>query len=301
MRVLIAGRDGRVGSELVRQFDGIADVIAPVRRDLDLTDADAIISAVRQHAPDLIINTAACGVGAESDPDTTLAVHAHAPRVIAEEANRLGIPLVHYSTDHLFDGTKETPYVEDDAPSPANVFGRAQLLGERAMLRSGAPVLLLRVAWIYRVRDLTAEASYGGAQTVATPQKGSPTWGRDVAAATLQSLSALVGARGLGRDRLASALRERGGVFHMAGEGWTDSIGFSSMIASLASDLGGAVPLLEIPTIPDLPTHESLGCRNRQLDATKLARDFGVRLPTWESALREAWTQLEGQGAPHSV
>lgn len=300
MRVLIAGRDGRVGSELVRAVDGIAEVIAPSRRKLDLTDEDAIIGAVRQHAPDLIINTSACGVGAEPDADTMLSVHAHAPRVFAEEADRLGIPLVHYSTDHLFDGTKDSPYVEDDDPSPEDVFGRAQLLGERAILRSGAPVLLIRVAWVYRIRDLTAETSYTGAQTVATPQTGSPTWGRHVAAATLQTLQALVGARGIGRDRLASALRERGGVLHMAAEGWTDQVGFSSAVANLATE-EGAVPPLGTPKTPESRANGAPGRRNRRFDTSKLERDFGVRIPMWESGLREAWAQLVGQGSPQSV
>jgi len=287
---------------LVTQFDPLAQVVAPSGRDLDLTDADAIVRTIRTCAPDLIINTAACGVMPDADPDMALSLYSHAPRVLAEEAERLAVPFVHYSTDRLFDGTKKTPYVyaEEEHPSPRDVVGRAQLLGERAVLGSGAPFLLLRVAWVYGLGDLTSERVFGDAPSVWAAQTGSPTWGRHVAAATLRMLEALVDSREFERDRLASALSEQGGVFHVAAEGQTDERGFIDAVARLsADDERGAhwvhekVEGLEEPSSP--AAGPKAPRRNRQLDTSKLARELGIRLPTWEAGLLESWTELAAQ------
>ncbi len=302
MKVLVTGRSGQVGRELVRALPDVAEVIATRRDELDLSRPHEIVRRLHELRPDLIINAAAYTAvdRAEEEPDEALAVNAHAPRILGEEAARMGVPVVHYSTDYVFDGEKAAPYEEADRTAPLNVYGRTKLLGERGLRASGAAHLIFRVAWVYgsgpanflaTMLKLFAERD---TVRVVADELGAPTWSRDIARGTIAALRAVGGdPRGWTRSRLASALRERGGLYHLAPSGETSWYGFAAEIRRLAEASDAfttrvsslvAIPAREWPSAARRP-------RNSRLSSGALASALGVRLPDWrngvESCLRE--------------
>src|SRR5579864_1875016 len=152
--ILLTGKNGQVGRELKTMLPAIGNVVSVGRDELDLSKPDDIRNLVRKINPQLIVNAAAYTAvdKAESEESLARAINAEAPRVMAEEAKAIGACLIHYSTDYVFDGTKTTPYVEDDASNPQNVYGRTKLEGERAIRDSGAAHLIFRTAWVYTTR-----------------------------------------------------------------------------------------------------------------------------------------------------
>ena len=185
MNVLLTGRNGQVGSELGTILQ---PAVATDRAGLDLADPDAIRRLVREHKPDMIVNAAAYTAvdKAEEEPELAWRVNAVAPGVLAEEAKRLGALLVHFSTDYIFDGAKQSPYVEDDAPHPLGVYGRTKLEGEARIRACGCRHLIVRTAWVYGrganfVRAILRQADKGAPLRVVDDQFGAPTWARDIA------------------------------------------------------------------------------------------------------------------------
>ena len=145
-RILIVGGDGQLGWELARTFAAMGDVHALDRASLDLSSPDAIRTRCREIKPSLILNAAAYTAvdKAESEPELAMRINGEAPGVLAEEANRLSAPLIHYSTDYVFDGTAHAPYHEDDTTGPQSVYGRTKLAGERAVGATAKQYLVLR-------------------------------------------------------------------------------------------------------------------------------------------------------------
>jgi dTDP-4-dehydrorhamnose reductase len=154
LKILLTGRDGQVGSELARLLPALGELVATSRKELDLGDADAIRRVVRDAKPRLIVNAAAYTAvdKAEAEPELALRVNGIAPGVLAGEAKRHGALLVHYSTDYVFDGSKRSPYAEDDAPRPLSVYGRSKLDGEARIRAAGCRHLILRTSWVYGPR-----------------------------------------------------------------------------------------------------------------------------------------------------
>ncbi len=154
MRILLTGRNGQLGSELVGALRAVGEVVATDRRTLDLGDPDGMRRVVRDVKPDVIVNPAAYTAvdKAESEPDAAALVNGVAPAVLAEESKRCGALLIHYSTDYVFDGTQGRPYVESDAPNPLSHYARTKLDGERAVAESGCRHLILRTSWVYGPR-----------------------------------------------------------------------------------------------------------------------------------------------------
>jgi dTDP-4-dehydrorhamnose reductase len=168
-------------------------VVATDRSALDLADPNAIRNAVRDAKPGVIVNSAAYTAvdKAETEEPTAMRINGEAPGVLAEEATRLGALLVHYSTDYVFDGKKDRPYVEDDAPAPMGAYGRTKLEGEKRIRASRCRHLIVRTAWVYGqggnfVRAILRQASEGNALRVVNDQFGAPTWARDIAEVTAQ-------------------------------------------------------------------------------------------------------------------
>lgn len=296
MRVLITGCHGQVGRELARSLRSLAEVEATGRSDLDLRDAQALVRALHERQPDLILNAAAYTAvdRAESEPGVAIAVNAEAPRVLAEEAARLDIPVVHYSTDYVFDGERGTPYREGDATAPRNVYGRTKLIGERAVLSAGGPCLVLRVGWVYggrRRNFLTTMLELFATRdrvTVVDDELGGPTWSRDIVRGTLAALgSAGGGWREMTRSRLAEGLRDRGGLYHLAPPDHTSWHGFAEEIRRLAARTG-TFPLLVDRIDPISRSEwkaEAVRPRDTRLAGDRLAETLGVSLAPWREGL----------------
>jgi dTDP-4-dehydrorhamnose reductase len=195
LKILLTGRGGQVGLELEQRLPRLGELVVTGPEELDLADAASMRRALRDIKPALIVNAAAHTAvdRAESEPELALRINGEAPGVLAEEARRLGARLVHYSTDYVFDGSKRTPYVEDDAPRPLGVYGRTKLEGEKRVRASGCRHLILRTAWVYgRGRNFMAavleRARSGAALRVVNDQFGAPTWAADLADATVRML-----------------------------------------------------------------------------------------------------------------
>ena len=154
IRVLVTGAGGQVGAQVALELHGIANVVAHDRTTLDLTHPDEIVARIREARPDVIVNAAAYTAvdRAETDEELANTVNGVAPGIIAGEAKRAGALLLHFSTDYVFDGTANRPYVETDAVSPLGAYGRTKLAGERAVAASGCAYLTLRTSWVYGAR-----------------------------------------------------------------------------------------------------------------------------------------------------
>jgi len=203
---------------------------------------------------------------------------------MAEEAKRLGAAIVHYSTDYVFDGAKATPYTEDDATNPINVYGRSKLAGEQAIQAVGAPHLILRTSWVYGARGknflltILRLARERDELKIVDDQIGAPTWSRTIAEATAQMLA---------QRHSAAALAEVSGVYHLTAGGRTSWHGFTQAILAHSPLFvsGASKPLLlPIPTSEyPLPAKRPM---NSVIDNAKLASVFGLAQTDWEAALR---------------
>jgi dTDP-4-dehydrorhamnose reductase len=279
LKILLTGKNGQVGWELARSLAQLGDVIAHDRTSLDLSDADRICSLVRDTKPAIIVNAAAYTAvdKAESDQAAAHAINAQAPRLLAEEARKLGALLVHYSTDYVFDGTKPGPYVETDATNPVSVYGRSKREGELAILASGCRHLIFRTSWVFGPRGgnfLLTMLRLAGERTelkIVDDQFGAPTSSAMIADAT------------------ARALRVDGaeGLFHLTASGRTSWCGFAREIFKTAGlpTTVAPIPSVQYPTPARRP-------HNSALDCSKLIKTFGLTPPAWEDGMSECLTSL---------
>ena len=150
-KILLTGGTGQVGYELQAMLKPLGNVWAAGRNEFDLSDPQSLRAKIQAYQPTLIVNPAAYTVvdQAESEPELAHIINVEAPRVMAEEAHKLGIPLIHYSTDYVFDGLKTEPYTEEDEPNPLNVYGKTKLEGERVIQQAHYQYLILRTSWVY--------------------------------------------------------------------------------------------------------------------------------------------------------
>jgi dTDP-4-dehydrorhamnose reductase len=289
VKILLTGKNGQVGQELRHALAPLGEIIAYDRSRLDLAVADSIVAAVRSASPEVLINAAGYTAvdQAEREPEVAHAVNTLGVAVLAEEAKRAGALLIHYSTDYVFDGVQDRPYVEEDAPNPLNVYGLSKLAGERAIRQIDCAHLILRTSWVYaeRGRNFFLAMRRLLAQKrelrVVSDQIGAPTFAGDLAAAT----AGLLDARG------APALGERRGVYHMTASGSTSWHGFAMAIARLE----GVNPLARVVPIPsEAYTTAARRPKNSRLSNEKLLREFGVALPSWEASLAVCHARLAG-------
>ena len=296
-RILILGRNGQLGRELERIFAGFGSVVAVGRETVDLANADQVRAVVRQTAPDVILNAAAYTAvdRAETESDLALAVNAHAPRILAQEALKLNALLVHYSTDYVFDGKKREPWAETDNPMPLNIYGASKLAGEQALQEIGGAWLIFRTSWVYAPRGknflltMLRLARERNSLSIVDDQFGAPTTAIELARAT----HAVV--KGLLADKFGS-VQESTGIYHMTCSGSTSWFGFAQAIFERASKLL-AVKSPQLTAIPtrDYPTPATRP-QNSVLSNARLHARFGVQLATWETALDEALQTLKAEG-----
>src|SRR6266403_4477117 len=198
--ILLTGKTGQLGSELLRSLPRLGEVIAPDRNELDLRDPEKIRRVMRGAKPQLVVNAAAYTAvdAAETDEAGALAVNTEAPQVLALEAKKLGALLVHFSTDYVFDGSKNTPYVESDSVNPLNAYGRTKLAGEEAIRNSGADHLIFRTSWVYATNGrnflltILRLATEREELKIVDDQVGAPTCAFDLAQATREILTGII-------------------------------------------------------------------------------------------------------------
>ena len=283
MKVLINGRHGQVSYELQRRLGALGELVVLGRDQLDLAQPDQIRRQVQNVRPDLIINAAAHTAVdlAESEPQSAFAINAVAPGILAEEALALDIPLIHYSTDYVFDGMKAGPYNEDDTPNPLGVYGKSKLAGEQAIREVQGKHLILRTSWVYSTHGrnflLTMQRLLQEKPElrVVADQIGAPTWAGTIANSTL----ALI-------ERWQTSQVANWGTYHLSAQGETSWFGFAQAIGEALRQQGKpCADLLPIPS-SDYPTPAARPL-NSLLDCSRLQRDWGVSQPDWQTALRE--------------
>src|SRR4051794_32560445 len=273
--ILVTGGSGQLALALEQA------ATMPVRRvgrpEFDFNRPESIGAAFRQASPWLVVNAAAYTAvdAAEADADAAFRANRDGPAELARLCAQSGIPLVHVSTDYVFDGTKPAPYVEADPVAPQGVYGASKLAGEQAVLASGAQAIILRTAWVYAptgknfVRTMLNVGRTRDRLTVVADQAGCPTTAADLAAATM-AIAGSIRASGW-RD-------EYSGVFHAAGTGSTTWHGLAVAVFEEAARHGVKAPVIDPIATKDWPTPAKRPANSR-LDCERLARVFGLRLP----------------------
>lgn len=284
-RILITGKTGQVGYELERSLQGLGEIIAVDRSQMDLADLDQVRDVIRRVKPTLIVNPAAYTAvdKAESEPALALRINGEAPGVMAEEAKKLGAALIHYSTDYVFDGSKDGAYIETDPTCPVNVYGSSKLAGEQAIQATGIPYLILRTSWVYSthgknflltMRRLAQEREELG---IVSDQFGAPTWSRTIADTT-----AHIVAQSLAAANQPAWWEERAGLYHLTAQGTTTWFGFTEAI--MADPSVTKKPRLKPILAQDYPVPAKRPT-NSVLSSQRLIETF-CGLPQWQEALK---------------
>ena len=295
VRFLITGEGGQVGEALRLTLAPLGEVVIPTLAEWDLTDVDATRRWVREVRPRWVVNaTAHTAVDkAESEPELAFAINATAPEVLAEEAKKIGAVMVHYSTDYVFDGSKTTPWIEDDAPGPLNVYGKSKLAGELAVSGSGAAYFTFRTSWVYGatgnnfVRTMLRLARERELLKIVADQHGAPTWSWELARMTAEVIGQIERLAEQGNCSLSEAALPLSGVYHATGSGATTWYGFA---AEAIGELQRREPETKLARVEPIPTSEyptpAKRPMNSLLDCGKLERTFGWRMPEWSESVR---------------
>ncbi len=284
--VLITGANGQLGWELTRRAhkQGIA-VTAVDRAVLDITDQAQVARVVAEAAPRIVINAAAYTAvdQAESDADAAHAVNRSGPAHLAKACAEHQIPLIHVSTDYVFDGTKDGVYSEEDSVAPLGVYGASKLAGETAVRETHPAHVIVRTAWVYGVhgtnfvKTMLRLAETRDALHVVNDQHGGPTFAGDLAEALLTITQHL---------KTDSVTPDVYGTFHCTGSGVTTWCDFAQTIFERAAQKGvktpkvTGIPAANYPTAAERP-------KNSVLDCSKIARIYGITLRPWQQALAE--------------
>jgi dTDP-4-dehydrorhamnose reductase len=288
MRLLVTGANGQVGWELSRNLLPLGEVVAVDRRQCDLSRPELLPDLIRSIKPDVIVNAAAYTAVDKAEQEEALAttINGTAVGVLAEEARKAGILLIHYSTDYVFDGAKQSLYVEDDAPHPINAYGRSKLAGDTALRETGGSYVILRTTWVYArrrqnfLRTMLRLASQRPELRIVDDQIGAPTWARNIADATVLIVQAA--RREQTQGQFAS------GLFNLTAAGATSWYGFAQAILADAQQHG----LLSVPAAPQLKPIPSSDYplpaarpKNSRLAGERLRQRFGIALPDWKLGL----------------
>lgn len=291
MRLIVTGRSGQVASALIERGAAAGiDVIAIGRPEFDLGDAGGGEAALIAARPDVIVSAAAYTAvdKAESEPELAQVINAEGAGRVAAAAARLGVPIIHISTDYVFDGSKAAPYVETDPTAPLGTYGRSKLAGEIAVAAATSNHATLRTAWVYSpfganfLKTMLRLAGDRPELRVVEDQRGNPTSALDIADAVLKVAANLVARPG------DAGLR---GVFHMAGSGegsWAD---FATEILAASAELNGPHATVTRIGTADYPTPAPRPADSR-LSSEKLRRVHGVIMPNWVESTRTVVRRL---------
>lgn len=286
-RILVTGRDGQVARSLRERAaaHGDFDLVFAGRPELDLARPGTVAEAVVGQRPDLVVSAAAYTAvdQAEREVEAAMAVNAVAPGEIARGAALLGVPVIHLSTDYVFDGAKRAPYAESDPAAPLGVYGHSKLLGEQAVARATANHAVLRTAWLYGplgrnfLRTMLRLAQEREVVRVVDDQIGNPTSTLDLADAILA----------IARNLLRSDDPALRGVFHLAAGGSASWADFAEEIFRCSPSFDGPAAAVERITTADYPTPVRRPADSR-LDCARVLAFHGVGLPHWKASVRPA-------------
>ncbi|GAA0589653.1 dTDP-4-dehydrorhamnose reductase [Craurococcus roseus] len=293
LRVLVAGRDGQLARALVPAFAGAGWRVSALGRadGLDLAGSpSAIVAAVRSVSPDLVVNAAAYTAvdRAESEPDAALAVNRDGAGALAAAAHATGAPVLHVSTDYVFDGDKGAPYTETDRPTPIGAYGRSKLEGERAVLAANPRSAVVRTSWVVSatgqnfLRTMLRLAETRDEVSVVNDQRGAPTFASDLAAAALRMAPRLL---------RSPAGDEAFGVFHLSGAPDTTWHGFAAAVFAGAASRGQKVPKLNAIPTSAYPTPTRRPADSR-LDCSRILAVHCIARPDWRPSLERCLGQL---------
>jgi dTDP-4-dehydrorhamnose reductase len=302
MRILLLGKNGQLGWELHRGLSTLGDLIAVDYPEIDLTDPGSVYKTILQLKPEAIFNaTAYTEVDqAEDEPDVANVINGEAPGLLAEAAKILDAVLIHYSTDYVFDGSKGSAYVETDNANPLNAYGKSKLAGEFNIAQVDGSYLIIRTSWVYSTvskRDQPGKSFVSKVLSwsrehptlrIVSDQVGNPTWARVLAEATTQLLA-------MGKDHFQEWIKERNGIYHLAGDGCASRLQWAQAILrfdpckekQVVRELQPALTS-EFPTKAQRPLYSALNCE-------KFITTFGLRLPPWENALELAMLDMHSQ------
>lgn len=288
MKLLVLGAGGQVGQELCRfAWPAGYELAAFDRAGLDIAVRDQVFAAMTRERPDIVVNAAAYTAvdRGESEPEAASAANCTGPANLAAGCHDAQIPLVHISTDYVYDGTKTGAYLEDDPVAPLGVYGRTKEAGERAVRAVIAEHVILRTAWVYSahgrnfVKTMLRLAEAHRVLRVVADQEGSPTSAADIAAAIARVV-----------ERLAAG-DTRWGTYHFAGAGAVTWHGFAEAIFDLAAPWRGPPPRVEAITTADYPTPARRPA-NSVLDCSRIAAAFGIAPRPWREALAEVIKEI---------
>ncbi len=288
--MLIFGAAGQVGRELVAlaAARGVP-AIGVTRADADIVDADAVKALIVRHQPRLVVNAAAYTAvdKAESEPEAAARGNIEGPCVLAAATAAAGVPIVHLSTDYVFDGSKPGAYTEDDPIAPLGVYGRTKAEGEEAVRAANPRHAILRTAWVYGIhgnnflKTMMRLAAERDRLRVVGDQHGCPTATADIAEAILAADATLA------RDPNLA------GTFHFAGTGATSWHGFAEAIVAAQAAHTGKRPPVDAIATSDYPTPAARPA-NSMLDSSRFAETFGYRAQPWQARTAEVVAALAG-------
>jgi dTDP-4-dehydrorhamnose reductase len=305
LKILLTGKNGQVGHELVRHLAATQHELVSVgSTDCDLSKPEAIRDLIHTVKPDVLINPAAYTAvdRAESEPDMAKAINADAPEIIAVELKKTSGLLIHFSTDYVFDGQKTMPYTELDVPNPQSVYGRTKLQGERAISASGVSHIILRTSWVFGVhgnnflKTMLRLAAEREELRVVNDQFGAPTSAKFLA----QTVTQMLGRLGPKKPRNQAAIDRAAlmGLYHCSCSGHTSWYDYAKFAIELAHNHGVKLKLPADRLIPipssEYPTPAARPI-NSVLDNTKLEQTFGIQRPDWQSEVGQVLQALNWQ------
>src|SRR5271165_32279 len=289
MRVAVTGAKGQVSSALVEKAGPEFEILTLSRPAFSLEDRDAVLAGIEAARPDVVVNAAAYTAvdKAESEEALAMRVNGDGAGCVAEAAARIGAPLLHLSTDYVFDGALDRPYREDDPTAPTGAYGRSKLAGEKAVAGRCEDSVVLRTAWVYSpfganfVRTMLRLNETRDEIGVVADQRGNPTSALDIADALIAIAKRM-------RDDPSPRLR---GVFHMTGSGEATWADFAEAVFAEARAQGRRLTRVKRIATADYPTPARRPANSR-LDNGKLQRVYGLALPEWRDSLADCCRRL---------
>lgn len=292
MKILLLGSNGQVGWELQRSLSPLGELIVCDRQRANLEDFDGLRLLIESTSPAVIVNAAAYTAvdRAESEPGKAFLINGEAVGVIAQSAKKLGAHFVHYSTDYVFDGSKEDPYFESDPVSPLNVYGQSKLAGEEAITKSGCDYYIFRTSWVYGqhgnnfLKTILRLAQERDELKIVGDQYGAPTSAEFIADVTAHVMKTL-------RD----GQNHKSGTYHLTASGKTNWFEFAKYILTQARQKGLTTKLIpdnismisseEYPIFAERP-------KNSELNLDKISKEFGLTMPNWKFYASRAVSQI---------